>query len=68
MSQTNTRTVSRPAQGDNATRKNRPPRPAYQPEPAPKVVSRGTVSRPVPLKKWNPQTLPQDKPGRVYTP
>ena len=25
-------------------------------DPAPRVVSRGTLSRPVPLGKWNPRT------------
>jgi hypothetical protein len=46
MSQTNKRTVSRPVQGNNSTRKTRPPRPSYAADRAPSVVSQGTVSRP----------------------
>jgi hypothetical protein len=30
-------------------------KPAYKSDPAPKVVSRGTVSRPKKLAKWNPR-------------
>jgi hypothetical protein len=58
------RTVARPAQGVNSTPKA-PPRAAYVAEAAPAIVSRGTVSRPKPLGKWNPKILPQDRPGRI---
>jgi hypothetical protein len=54
MSQTNTRTVSRPAQGVNSV----PRKPGkWNPsgDPAPKVVSRGTLSRPAKLGKWSPR-------------
>lgn len=30
-------------------------KPAYKSDPAPKVVSQGTVSRPKKLAKWNPR-------------
>lgn len=68
MSQTNTRKVARPVEGNHSTRRTRPPRPAYAAEPAPKVVGLGKVSKPVPRDKWNPGTLPQDRPGKIYDP
>lgn len=41
-----TRTLSRPAQGNNSIAPLRRPRPAYRPSLAPQVVSSGTLSRP----------------------
>lgn len=58
------RSVSRPAQGRNSV--NTPTaRPAYAVEAGPRVVSRGTQSRPKPLAKWNPRTNPANATPRV---
>lgn len=59
--------ASRPAQGNNSNRPYNRPGPAYVPADAPKVVGRGTVSRPVPLKKWNPKTDAPDKTPKVVS-
>lgn len=56
--------ASRPAQGDNS-RPVKPPRPAYKGDPAPKVVSRGTVSNPAKPSAWRPGTLAQDAPPKI---
>jgi hypothetical protein len=56
MSQTNTRTLSRPAQGNNST-PVKPPRLSFESDSGAlgPVVGRGTVSRPTPLKRWSPK-------------
>jgi hypothetical protein len=56
---------SRPAQGNNS-RPVSPARPRYAAQAGPKVVSRGTVSRPHALPKWSPK--PQQAPRRVSSP
>lgn len=56
--------ATRPAQGQNSIAK-RPARPAYVASPAPKVVGRGSLSRPIPLGKWSPSTQPKDAPGKI---
>lgn len=48
------RSVSRPAQGINSTPR-KPKKWAPVGDPAPKVVSRGTLSRPTKLAKWAPR-------------
>ena len=58
--------VARPAQGQNTLSHPRKP-PTWNPKvdvvnATPTVVSRGTVSKPVPLKKWSPRP---DKAPRV---
>lgn len=56
--------ASRPAQGNNSTPR-KPPSAAYQADPAPKVVSRGTVSNPTKLPAWRPGTLAADQTPRI---
>lgn len=62
MSQTNTRTVSRPAQGRNSD-PIKPPRVSFEADPGARlpIVSKGTVSRPRPLAKWSPTAQPAPK-------
>ena len=44
--------ASRPAQGNNSIAPLNRPRPAYKSDSAPRVVSRGSVSKPTPLPSW----------------
>jgi hypothetical protein len=57
-------TRSRPAQGVNRNPR-KPPRAAYVPEPAPKVVSQGTVSKPKKPAAWRPGTLPKNATPKI---
>ncbi len=57
-------TMKKGPYGENS-RPKKLPKWAPVAEPAPSVVSRGSVSRPVPLPKWRPRTLPQDRPGKI---
>lgn len=68
MSQTNTRKVARPVQGNHSTRRNRPPRPAYKADRAPTVVSQGTVSRPRDATWGRPHTDVVNAVPKVYNP
>jgi len=43
-------------------------KPAYKSQPAPTVVSQGTVSKPKKLAKWRPRVDPANAPGRVVNP
>jgi hypothetical protein len=56
---------SRPAQGNNSNNPSRAARAAYVSDPAPKVVSSGSVSHPKKPPSWRPGTLAADRTPRV---
>lgn len=57
-------TRSRPAQGVNRYPAKKP-RPAYVADPAPKIVSMGTVSNPKKPPAWRPGTLAADRTPKI---
>jgi hypothetical protein len=61
----NGRQVGRPAQGKNSGFIE-DPKWSPKPQPAPRVVTQGSVSKPKALPKWSPKAQPA--PGRVSNP